>query len=442
MSSIPPLVQALQTVLTDDATTAARATGFVQRQSKLTGAVFAQTLVFGWLANAQASLEELTQTAAIRGVVIRPQGLDQRFTDRAAACLQQILQAAVRQVVGTQQPVAIPLLQRFTSVSVLDSSTIVLPDALATVWPGCGGSQLVNTQAALKVQVRLDLCSGHLDGPLLQAGRVPDSASPFQTTALPAGALRLADLGYFDLDVLTNVSTQEAWWLSRLHRQTTVYDATGQVLDVLTHLQATTSTTVDLPIFLGKQHRLAARLLAERVPQEVADQRRRRLRREARDKGHTLTKRTLALAAWTILVTNVPVAQLSVAEALVLMRARWQIELLFKLWKSQGQIDAWRSTKPWRILCEVYAKLVGMVVQHWVLLVSCWQYVDRSLGKAARTVQKHAWQLASTFDDPATLTATLAVIHRCLAVGCRINKRKQAPPTYQLLLACVDWCLA
>ena len=83
--------------------------------------------------------------------------------------------------------------------------------------------------------------------------------------------------------------------------------------------------------------------MAVRVPQEVADQRRRRLHEEFRDKGKTPSARLLALAAWTMMVTTVPDAQLSVAEALVLLRERWQIELLFKLWKSQGRVDEWRS---------------------------------------------------------------------------------------------------
>ena len=52
------------------------------------------------------------------------------------------------------------------------------------------------------------------------------------------------------------------------------------------------------------------------------------------------------------------------------MACDYNIELLFKLWKSQGRVDESRSTKPWRILCEVYAKLLAMLVQHWVFLVS------------------------------------------------------------------------
>ena len=39
----------------------------------------------------------------------------------------------------------------------------------------------------------------------------------------------------------------------------------------------------------------------------------------------------LALAGWTLFATNVPSDRLTVREALMLGRARWHIELLFKL---------------------------------------------------------------------------------------------------------------
>ena len=154
----------------------------------------------------------------------------------------------------------------------------------------------------------------------------------------------------------------------------------------------------------------------------------------ARAKGRQVSATRLALAAWTLFVTNVPAERLTLREALVLGRMRWQSELLFKWWKSPGRVDESRSTQPWRILCEVYAKLLAMLVQHWVFLVSFWAYPDRSLTKAAQTVQKHALHLASAFTSVRRLGQTLRTVKRCLAAGCRMNRRKQHPNTYQLLL--------
>ncbi len=67
MTSVADVTHALQVLFTTTADHLARRTGFVQRASKLTGAAFAQTLVFGWLANPQASVEALAPAAAAGG---------------------------------------------------------------------------------------------------------------------------------------------------------------------------------------------------------------------------------------------------------------------------------------------------------------------------------------------------------------------------------------
>jgi len=428
MTTVADVTQALQALFTTTADHLARRSGFVQRASKLTGAAFVQALVFGWLANPQASVEALAQAAAAVGVAISAQGRDQRFTEAAATFLEEMLTAAVQTVIAAD-PVAIPLLERFTAVVLLDSSTITLPAALALWWPGCRTGT-----AALKLHVRYDLCRGCLSGLVVQEGRISDRSTTLQTAPLPRGALRSSDLGFFTLGVFAAMTAQGVYWLSRLAPGTAVYTPDGARWDVLDLLAAQDTTTVDLTVTLGVDHRLPGRLRAVRVPEEVANQRRRRLRADAKRRGRTPSAAPLAWCAWTIVVTSVPPTLLSLREALVLLRARWQIELLFKLWKSHGHIDESRSANPWRVLTEVFAKLLAMVVQHWLLLVSCGAFPDRSLLKAAQTIRSHALSLASALVYPAFLDHILAVVQRCVAAGCRLNRRKKHPNTYQLLL--------
>ena len=111
-----------------------------------------------------------------------------------------------------------------------------------------------------------------------------------------------------------------------------------------------------------------------------------------------------------------------------------QIELLFKLWKSHGAIDESRSAHPWRILCELYAKLLAMVVQHWLVLTGCWHFPNRSAVKAAQTIRGHAVPLAMAFAGVVELRAVLEQVGRCLAMGCRMNPRKRRLNAYQILL--------
>jgi hypothetical protein len=440
MTTIPRISEAMQTVLTTTADDAAHESGFVQRESKMGGASFAQTLVLGWLENPQATLEELSQTAAAVGVVITPQGLDQRFSESAAQCLQKVLEAAVNEVIASE-PVAVPILQRFAEVYLDDSSTVPLPKELAEVWSGSGTAQ-PGACAGLKLQVRLEYTCGTLHGPFLQDGRSHDRKSVLQHMPVVAHSLRIADLGYFSLDVLRARDSQDGYWLFRAHVQAKLYTQDGRKWTLVELLQSLPDAEIDIPVQLSVKHHLPARLLAVRVPQQVAEKRRRALRKEARRRGQPVSHARLALADWNIFVTNVPVELLTLREALVLARIRWQIELLFKLWKSHGQIDEWRSHKPWRILCEVYAKLTAMILQHWLLLLSCWRYPDRSLFKAAKTIRKHAITLACAIASTLALSQAIETIQRCLSVGCRINKRRAQPHAYQLLLDLADGGLA
>lgn len=398
MESLAQVATALEQVLTVVADEAAVAVGFIRRRRVLTGAVFVQALVLGFLARPAATLHHLTQTVAARGAVISPQGLAQRFGPEAAALLERVLAAAVAAPMRAD-PVAIPLLARFGGgVWVLDCTTIRLPDALAGVWRGCGGRTGRGTQSALKLQVRLDLAGGELDGPVLLAGRTQDKAGVVHSAPLPPDALVVTDLGFWSLERLRAVGAMGAFWLSRLDPHTHVFD------------------------------------VAARAPQAVADARRRKLRAAAKREGRAPPKATVALAGWTVYVTNVPAARLSLAEAFVLGRARWQIELLFKLWKQDGQLATSRSADPWRVLCEVYAKLIALVIQHWILLVSCWERPDRSLPRAAQTIRAHAVCLLRALDRPARLREEVAAIARCVAAGCRIATRKAHPSAFQLWL--------
>src|SRR5215813_15092352 len=127
MTTIPQVARAMREILTTTANEAARTTHFVQRTSPLSGATFSQTLVFGFLSNPQATLEELTQTAAALGVEMSPQALEQRLTASAAACLPQVLLTAIARVIPAE-PGAMPLLERLTAVDGQESSTIILPE--------------------------------------------------------------------------------------------------------------------------------------------------------------------------------------------------------------------------------------------------------------------------------------------------------------------------
>ncbi len=425
MAGVAEVARAMRTLLTDSADRLAEQTGFVQRRSKPTGAVFARSVVLGGLQQPAASLGQLAQTAAALGVALSPQGLDQRFTATSAEFLPTLLREAVR-TVAAAAPTALAILARFTAVAVPDSTPVTPPAALAARWPG-GASA-----AALKLHVRPELGAGGPEGPHLSDGRTHDQRAPLQSLPVPPGALRLSDLGVFDLAVLADPAAGDAFFLTRMPWPTAVPTAAGARVDLLARPRAADGVPLDAPVRLGRAQRLPVRLLAVRVPQGVADQRRRRLQDEARRPGQTVSATRLALADGTVRVTNGPPERLTRAEAPVAARARWRIELLFKLRKQHGHPDRWRSATPWRILRELYAKMLAMALRHWLLLLGCWIRPDRSPVKAAQTIRAQTPTPVNALAGSGSLIAVLDQLRRCTAAGCTLNRRRTKPNTHPL----------
>jgi len=423
LTTIPQLSQILQQLLIEDANRIGRESGFIQRQRKLSGASFAQSLIFGYQANPQASLEELCQSARVCGVEISSQGLQERLNSpQANRFLHQLLLQGVRYLVRSHSE-RDDLLAPFTGVYIQDSSRIELPSCLRTLWQGNS-----TNQATLKLHAVLDYQNGLFDL-TLASGRAHDC--PLQTVDLPAGSLRLADLGYFKVKVFEQLNRQGVWWVSRLPARAGIWQ-NDHVMHVLDWLNQQESMCIDQAVELTRQ-RLPCRLLAMRVPAQVAKERRKRARESAKArKKSQLKPETLALCDWTILVTNLPPEAFTPDEILSLQRLRWQIELLFKLWKTDLSIDAWRSQQPHQILTEVYAKLLLALVQHWLLLLGCWQQENRSLVKAAKALRKHAFHILAALPNFTHLLRALRLILPTLA-RCTVQKRKTRPATFQLL---------
>jgi Transposase DDE domain len=430
MKTIAQVSQAMQTILGPVADQLGWETCFTKRQSKLSGSTFVQAVVFSAMGNTDLTYTNLKAGAMNAGVEITHQGLEQRFTEASATLCQRVLEEAVRQII-VPEPTVLPLLKRFAGVYIRDSSTISLPDALEKVWTGNVNHQ--GRHAGLKLQVRLEVCSGQLAGPVLRPAREHDGKSPYQNESLPPGAVRMGDLGFFSLRQFAMDQLHKVYWLSRYKARTLLYDEQGHAIDLLGWLHQQNLDQSEHTVYLGEKQHLACRLLAERVPPAVIEQRKRKLKEYARKKQTPVTAELLALAEWTLIITNIPASLLSIPEALALMRVRWQIELLFRFWKSLFKVDEWRSQKPWRILTELYAKLITVVIVHWTFLIHLWQCPDRSLWKAALTIRRFANTLAIALPDFIALEQVLSQLQDHFRSICHVNPRRAHPNTYQWL---------
>lgn len=432
MKELTALSQQMQDVLQTYAKKLGHDSGFIQRNRKFDGATFVQTLVFGWLSKPTASLSTLANMASVRGVSISAQGLSERFTEAAAIFLKQVLLYATGALSALSAQVPIDLLKRFKGVYIIDTTVIGLPGSLKSIWQGSGGNTAKAGLSALKLEAQLELSRGTLQGPTLQNGRDQDKTGEIAKTMLEPRSLRITDLGYFTLEWFANLSTHGVYWLSRYKNRTNLYDERERQIDLAKMLRSCERGPYEWPIYLGAKHKLGCRLIAVPIPEAKANERRRKLRRERSKQKRTATKDQLYLCGWTLLVTNAD--SLSISEAVALYRSRWQIELVFKLWKSHGGLAHSRSEKPWRILCEIYAKMIAMLIQHWILVKGIWAQAQKSMPKAAEQVRFFALSMARNLDRKRDLKRTLDDLMAMLSNGCSTNKRRKKPSTFQILL--------
>lgn len=433
MSMVAKVVSMMEKILGRKADVLAQKHGVIKRKRKFRGKSLLRMIVLTLLKKPDANFQDMALTAAQLGVPVSATAVEKRFTPPLVDFLKEVVGVALHQLLAAE-PVSVELLKRFSSVVVGDSSSISLPDELQHEFPGCGGTQ-GSGLAALKIQVRWNLKTGELPQVLIEVGKASDAKSPIAQQAALPGSLEIFDLGYFSVERFQRLSDEQAFFISRLQHGTTVLNEQGEVLDLREFLPANAiQNVVDVSVRLGAKDRLPCRLIAVRVPEEVANRRRQKAREKATKHGREPSAEYLELLGWSLFVTNLPAEQLTWKEAVVLYRARWQIELLFKLWKSHNQLARHRpGATPVEAMAVLWAKLIGVMLQHWLLLSAAWTDDRRSLLKAARALRDWIVPLIGVLDDHGQLLHTVTKLQSHLAHVAKIQSRKNQPSHFQLL---------
>jgi hypothetical protein len=426
MSTLSKIVHSAQSLFGPLACQAADVSKVILRKRKLTPQGLASTFILGFLKNPQATDEELAQLAAANGEPVTPQAIEQRYHPRMVHFLRTLFELAVKEKVTSECSFG-PLLERFTDVQILDSTILSLPAELAAEFPGCG-SRLGET-AAMKLQVRISLKTGGIDAVRIEPGRDCDVKTPLQRDVPLAGSLRLADLGYFDGQIFENLGAAGAYWISPWRTEVTISDLDKQPLKLVPFLEKH-GPVFDGSVRYGAEMRVC-RMIAWRLPPEVGERRRRKMIEQAKKKGRTPSPQRLDRCAWAILITNLPAEKLSMDEARVLYRSRWQIELLFKRWKSQGRIGELTSGSYIRCMVQLWSRLLAAIVQQW-MHCGVWGRVDISLKKLWDTVSAWAITLAGQWRDPERLEEQVKKILATVACAASQNKRKSSS-TFEML---------
>jgi len=360
----------------------ARQSDFIQRSSsKLTGKDFVELMTTEMIEAPAVSLEGLCDILGHLNpqAQMTPQALHQRINTYAVSYLQDVFQLALRQQL---EPVCVRLpvgaLAPFGRVLLEDSTQCRLHAKLAETFKGSGGSA---STSAVKIDLIYDVMHHALLEMHLSDGTAADQGRTLAIVAhLRAGDLVMRDLGYLSLESLRQIEAHEAWYLSRFSKGVDVFleaHAEARALALVPYLQQhyPDDAEVDLSVYIG-QERVPCRLLAYRLPEDVVKQRRRKALEEARKKGRTLTQEYLDWLAFGFYITNVPQQVWSSKVVGTVYRLRWQVELTFKNWKSLLHIHVLKGTRPERIKCILYGRLITITMLTLISSYASWYAED------------------------------------------------------------------
>lgn len=351
----------------DDIEATARRTGFVKRASKITGKLFLALVTFGSWSDAQTTLAQLAAkvTQVVEQVEVSPEAIHQRMNKRALVFLQDMIRQALAKVQALEKVCADGLFTAFTKVYLADSTGFGLPDSLSDLFPGSGGSA---TKAGAKIQAVWDYKSSVFGHFALTPWNMPDQKYVDTVVALAQqGVLFIFDLGYFKLKAFARIVEAGAYFLRRLNHQTTIFDAnTGglQPLELAAFLNTVESNRTEKAIFLGAKERVASRLVAYRLPEPIVNARRRIAKKNAKKKGYTPSQAHLALLAWNLFITNVPRTIWKTETVGKVYPIRWQVELIFKSWKSYLHLASIKTKKAVPTLCYLYGRMLLILLNY------------------------------------------------------------------------------
>jgi hypothetical protein len=322
-------------------------------------------LLYSASINGHFSLGQASSEIADKfGITISKQSLDERFNDSAVIFMRSLFEEQLsKQIIGN---VNSDFLKMFGRVRIKDSTRFDLPDKLKEYFKGFGGK--CTSEAGIGIQYELDLKNGKsLELDITDAIWSDSKDAQEKVENIESSDLILRDLGYFTIKVLKEIIERKAFLISRLQTKVMVYEQNNQQLSFskLYNLMSENKIChLQKQVMIGKTDKIPVRLIIDIVPEKVYQQRLKKIEKFNRKKGYQTTEDYKARSRFNLMITNIPENELADEKVYLLYKLRWQIELIFKTWKSTCGIDKLQPMKYHRFLCTLYAKLILVLINN------------------------------------------------------------------------------
>lgn len=268
------------------------------------------------------------QISLLSGKGLSKQGVFDRLHAGATAFAKQLLEQVLLQ--QSDKNFTSSLFKGFVKVLLQDSTTLRLPQILSDMFPGnhSRGEQ----KAVARIQSILDLKAMRFIQFSLGAFTHNDqSASGSIVPLVNKGDLVIRDLGYFSLAVFEKLIKAQAHFLSRLRYGLTITDRHGKPVllkDLLKQKRG-----VDRWVYIGSEKKVLVRLVMLPVPAAQAAEKIRKAKQD-RDARLNHSKEYYGWLKFNVYITTVDKNVWSAQQVYKAYRVRWQIEIIFKSWKT------------------------------------------------------------------------------------------------------------
>ncbi len=337
----------------------------MQRESDITGHLFMVVFTFAMSIYGTPTLNQLTGllNTLLPEIKVSREAFHQRINEHAVTFFETMLSLALE--LELPEYIELSVLEAFERVLLFDSTSFQLPEKLAPYFKGSGGC---SSNAVIKIIFGYDFKSTQFFYVLLNGTDADHLINNGMMEKIGENDLVLVDLGYFGVPTFVEIDDKDAFLLSRLRSYSTLYiknEETGELeeFDIVAYLKTVTDKATETKVYLKSEKQIIQmRLIAEKAPEDVKEERLRKLNKTAKKKGRQPRKKTKILKGFNLHITNASAKDMPTKNVRKFYTIRWQIELVFKSWKSNFKLDEVSGIRPERIKSMIYAKLLFIFI--------------------------------------------------------------------------------
>lgn len=345
-------------------------TKFLKKDSKFSPEKFISLCVFSDNHICESSLEELSTWLRVNeNLLITKQGINTRFNNESVEFLKSLFSSLMMAQSKLLSRNERRLKSTFNSIDICDATSYKVHKKLKDHYTGNG------TDAVVKIQFEYDLLSGEFGScKVVDSGESDFAYIPKLENNIGKNDLKLKDLGYFKVRHLENIDKAEAFYISRVKPTTAIYEKINKKYSRIDLIEYSSSLKegkpVEIPeVYLGAKEKFKSRLIVTKLTKQDKNQKLANLTKNCKRKGREVSKLSVESASINVYATNVPAHMLSTEIIHEIYSLRWQIEIMFKIWKSVFHIHLSKAVKIERFNCHLYGKLISLLLSTVVVFV-------------------------------------------------------------------------